>query len=191
MTATPDFATHYHRADRQPFLNLSDQPDDDVPAILAELRRAGHSERRFGPRYLRLRRDTEALLRERFVERGGQPIRTSPHYFVLGESAWFRGLYEDCAEIRLPLTALPSEATSVTWSDSVTSMGLLADYAIVHPDQPQSGQVFLLSELERVVAEYGLPDSARPSDYTGHQRAPVDHFIEVQLWTDEPVAAWR
>lgn len=92
----PDFVTHYHRADRAPFLSLSDLTETEARAVTTDLAQAGGSERRFGPRYHQLRRDTERLLRERFIARGGQPQRRSPHYFVLGESGWFRGLYRDC-----------------------------------------------------------------------------------------------
>ena len=33
----PDFATHYYRASRAPFLNLSDLPEDQVMAITLKL----------------------------------------------------------------------------------------------------------------------------------------------------------
>ena len=35
--------------------------------------------------------DVEERLRQLFLERRGQVDRESPHYFVLGESAWFWG----------------------------------------------------------------------------------------------------
>lgn len=186
----PDFVTHYHRADRAPFLNLSDLTETEARAVTTDLAQAGGSERRFGPRYHQLRRDTERLLRERFIARGGQPQRRSPHYFVLGESGWFRGMYRDYGQVRLDLAALPPEATSLTWPDSIASMGLLVEYGISLPDKPQYGQVFQLDELDRVLAAFGRPDSGQPADYTGHQRAAFDHFIEVQLWSDEPIADW-
>jgi len=69
-------------------------------------------------------------------------------------------------------------------------MGLLVEYGISLPDKPQYGQVFRLDELDRVLAAFGRPDSGQPADYTGHQRAAFDHFIEVQLWSDEPIADW-
>jgi hypothetical protein len=35
----PDFTTHYYRASRAPFLNLSDLPDEQAVAVMAELTR--------------------------------------------------------------------------------------------------------------------------------------------------------
>jgi hypothetical protein len=85
----PGFVTHYYLAGRRPFLSLSELGDVDLAAVLADLgalRRAGKQHRPFGPRYMDLRRRTEARLRELFAAAGGQPERPAPHYFVLGDS---------------------------------------------------------------------------------------------------------
>lgn len=186
----PDFATHYYHPDRPPFSNLSDLDDADVGKVLAALGadvRAGRSARRFGPRYLALRRATERRLRDRFVERGGLPERVSPHYFVLGQSAWFRGLYEPVAEVRLALLEVPSHLVSITFPDSVTSMGLLAEFGVEVTPRPWHGQVFRLEELPDALARYGWPNSARPTSYDGHQHDDFEHYVEVQLWSDGPL----
>lgn len=190
MFDVPQFVTHYHLADRRPFLNLSDVDPESLDSVLTELETLGadgRSHRRFGPRYISLRRSTEALLREQFVARGGHPIRHSPHYFVLGESPWFRNLYDEVAEVRIPLDHLPAEATSVTWPDSIASMGLLSQYGLATACGPQYGRVFLLDELDELIATHGLPAGDPPISYDGHQHKGFEHFIEVQLWTDEPL----
>ena len=191
MVAVPEFATHYHLRGREPFLNLSDLTDEGVAAVLSELdavANAGGSQRRFGPRYMALRRTTEQRLRERFIARGGRPQRRSPHYFVLGESDWFKRLYLDAAEVRVPLDQLPSEVTSFTYPDSVVAMGALSEFGIATVAQPYHGTVFRLEELPNVVEAYGLPNDTPPQTYDGYQRRPGEHFIEVQLWSDEPLA---
>lgn len=94
-THIPSFVTHYHPALRPPFLNLSDLPEPELTTVLHELdapTERARSERRFGPRYVSLRRATEGELRAMFIEAGGKPARAVPHYFVLGASSWFRGL---------------------------------------------------------------------------------------------------
>ena len=102
MADVPRFVTHYHLADRAPFLNLSELSDPELTAVLAELdaRRQRGSHRVFGPRYMELRRLTEARLRRLFADAGGAPERTSPHYFVLGASAWYLGLAPDTQDGR-------------------------------------------------------------------------------------------
>src|ERR1700733_666854 len=110
----PDFATHYYRASRAPFLNLSDLADEQAVAVMAELtreRREGAQQRPFGRTYLEMRRTAE-----------DRPERRPPHYFVLGESPWFRGLAVDMEEIRVPLSDLPGAQTTVTWGDSFAAM---------------------------------------------------------------------
>jgi hypothetical protein len=57
-----------------------------------------------------------------FVEAGGRPEWRSPHYFILGESPWFRGLAVNMKNVRLPLMALPHDQTSVTYPDSFAAM---------------------------------------------------------------------
>jgi len=165
-------------------------------SVLSDLDRAakaGTSQRRFGPRYMALRRETEALLRDRFIQRGGQPTRTSPHYFVLGESAWFQGLYREPATVQIDLGEIPTAQVSATYPDSVTSLGLLGQYGIHVPTRPQHGRVFRVEELQSVIDEYGLPEGAAPDTYEGHQVRDFEHYIEVQVWTDDvlPAAARR
>ena len=117
----PAFVTHYYRASRRPFQNLSDLDRETALDVMRQLmreRQAGLQHRIFGGTYLQMRRLTEQRLREAFLVIGGQPTRAAPHYFVLGESPWFRGLAEDMQEIRLLISELPASATSFTYPDS-------------------------------------------------------------------------
>ena len=128
----PEVVTHYYLAGRKPFLSLSELADAELDAVLADLsmlRDGGRQHRPFGPRYMHLRRLTEARLRELFIAAGGQPERTAPHYFVLGE-------------------------------------------------------------LAGLVEQFGLPDPAWDGDYRAWASWPVDAYIEVQLWSDEPIAEY-
>ncbi len=74
--AFPDVVTHYYRAARPPFLNLSDLDGDHLREVVLTLERervAGLSARVFGPRYMELRRRTEDKLRSLFADAGGRP----------------------------------------------------------------------------------------------------------------------
>ena len=192
VTPVPDFITHYHLAGRRPFLNLSDLDEAGLDSALSALRTPAESvvsERRFGPHYMKLRRATEDLLRTRFIERGGRPTRRSPHYFVLGESAWFGGLYRDAAEVRVRLSDLPTEQVSVTYPDSVTSMGLLPEFGINVSPRAYHGTVYRLEELGDLIDRYGLPRGAEPDTYEGHQFDDFEHYVEVQVWSDDALGA--
>ncbi|HMC52070.1 MAG TPA: hypothetical protein VKI64_04855, partial [Acidimicrobiales bacterium] len=146
----PGFVTHYHLPDRRPFLNLADLGEPQLTKVMDGLtrqRREGSQHRRFGRTYMEMRRLVEARLHRLFVEAGGRPQRRSPHYFVLGESAWFRGLAAGMREVQLPLTALPNDVTSATRPDSFTAMEVGPEFGPPHERRPYHARVFRLSEL--------------------------------------------
>jgi hypothetical protein len=196
----PDVVTHYHLGSRPPFLNLSDLPPDRLADVLADLHRErtdGLSARVFGRRYMELRRRTEEKLLSLFLKAGGKPERTSPHYFVLGTSSWYEGLAPDMAAFVVPLTDLPTEATSLTIPDSFTSMGFGPDYGLPREDRPYHGRVYRLEDLPALVSAYGLPaddasgpDGSPDDSYDGYQLRPFEKYIEVQLWSDRPLAPY-
>lgn len=184
VSAQASFVTHYYRADRPPFQSLSDVDDSDVETVLASL--ADGSRRQFGPRYLALRRATEDRARELFVAGGGSPERRHPHYFVLGESRWFAGLYDQPREIRIPLDQLPQASTSFTWVDSIAALGVGKALGIPQPSEDWKQQVCSIDQLD-VDATEAVASSVEPTDYEGHQWRLVDQYVEVQLWSDEPI----
>ena len=49
---------------------------------------------------------------------------------------------------------------------------------------------FRLGDIDRLVDRFGLPGQAGPA-YDGYERALMSHFVEIQLWSDEPVRAFR
>jgi hypothetical protein len=189
----PDFATHYYRASRAPFLNLSDLTDEQATAVMAELtreRRDGVQQRPFGRTYLEMRRVVEDRLRRQFTALGGHPERRAPHYFVLGESPWFRGLAADMKEIRIPVSELPGAQTTVTWGDSFAAMEATRDFGLAFAPKPYYGRLYRLADIADLAARYGIP-KPDPEGYDGLAAADTpETFIEIQLWSDEPVRGY-
>ena len=189
----PDVITHYHSQTDRPFQNLSDLKPDELAEVLEKLkqRKADNPnyKRVFGKRYMDFRRKTETKLRDLFEARGGKPKRQSPHYFVLGECAWFSGLYPDPETVKLDWRLLPKEVVSFTYPDSFVSMRLGPDYGLPpEPVQPYHERAFLMDELADVVAEHGLPEGDADEEYEGYHNRRFEKYIEVQVWTDDPVA---
>jgi hypothetical protein len=186
----PDVVTHYHLPGRRPFLNLSDLEGPELSAVLAEmdrLRRSGRQHRPFGPRYMALRRQAEVRLRELFIARGGKPLRTAPHYFILGGSAWYEGLAPHLDKVELALAALPEDQTSVTYPDSFVAMEVGLEVGSIPDRRPYHGTVFLLADLPELVEPYGIPSPSWDSEDREWTSWPQETFIEVQLWVDDPV----
>lgn len=140
----------------------------------------------FGPRYLALRRLTEDRLLELFTAAGGQPVRRTPHYLVLGDSPWFAGLSPHMAEVAVALTDLPSDVVSLTYGDSFTAMAFGPRFGLPYEPRPYHGQVFRIEGIAPLIDRFGMP--ARTSDpYADYQRRPLEEYVEIQLWSDEPI----
>jgi hypothetical protein len=184
--------THYHVNGRAPFLNLSDVAENELNEVVRDLEREraqGASARVFGRRYMELRRRTEDKLRTLFIEVGGRPERDAPHYFVLGSSAWYRGLSYGMREVVLPLDRLPSDVSSFTYPDSFTSMALGPHYGLPQEPRPYHERVYRLEELPEVIDVYGLP-ADEVGEYDEYQHRVFEKYIEVQVWSDEPLRAF-
>ena len=187
----PTFATHYHLSDKAPFLNLSDLNEEQLAKVVEDLakRRAesGDFNRVYGKRYMQLRRKTEERLRNLFIEAGGKPQRQSPHYFVLGESYWFKHLCPSTEEVSIPLSYFQSESVSITYPDSFVAMGFLAEFGLPHEEKPYHGKVFQLEDLPGLVETYGLPSDDYRKQYNNYVNEEFEKFIEIQVWDDSPL----
>jgi hypothetical protein len=93
--------------------------------------------------------------------------------------------------VTLAMAQLPPKHTSFTLVDSFTAMGFGPQFGQEHPLEPHQARLYLLEELAETVGEHGIPADDQPADgYQGYGHRPVTHFIEVQPWCDEPVAAF-
>lgn len=124
---------------------------------------------------------------ELFVEAGGTPARSVPHYFVLGSCRWFERLAPEIRQVTIPLEDLPDEATSFTYPDSFGAMGLGPEFGQPYWPEPYHGRVYRMQELSAVIDAYGLPDDAPDDDYEGFHLRPFEKYIEIQLWSDGPI----
>jgi hypothetical protein len=108
--SVPTYATHYYLPERGPFRSLSDLPlgasDPVFLELLSRHQRDDGYRRRYGRDYIDKRKAVEAKLRQLFIARGGQPLRRSPFYLILGDSPWFERLNEGHRELRVNLSDL-------------------------------------------------------------------------------------
>lgn len=97
----------------------------------------------------------------------------------MGESPWFRDLNADQRELRISLSELDPEVTSLTFPDSFV--------ALTRNDKPYYNQVFLLSEIDELVARFGVPGNDQLVPYERYWETEFELYIEVQLWDAPPV----
>ena len=177
----PDYITHYYLADRQPFLSLSELNLEKHNSIFDELLNRHKIDpsyhRRYGKNYIDTRKKIENILRYYFIKRGGKPTRKYPFYFVLGESLWFKHLNQNHSEIKIPVKELNPATVSFTFPDSYI--------ALSSNTKPYHGKVFLLNDLENVVAQYGLPIDDTSLNYDSYWLGDFEKYIEFQVWENE------
>lgn len=178
----PEYATHYYLRENGPFRSLSELPGGSEDPIFLDLltrhQRDSSYRRRYGKNYIGVRREVEARLRKLFVARGGKPRRRHPFYLVLGESPWFRDLNANQSELRIPLSQLDPDVTSMTYPDSFI--------ALTRDDKPYYNQVFLLSEMNDLVTQFGVPKNDQAVPYERYWETDFELYIEVQLWDIPP-----
>ncbi|MEW6469981.1 MAG: hypothetical protein AB1458_13720 [Bacteroidota bacterium] len=179
----PDYLTHYYLPDRKPFLSLSDLDEENLERVLSGLKQKaerGETKRGFATWYVEERKKTELFLRSEFINKGGKPQRQYPIYFVLGKSDCQKNRDPAQAELRINLSDIPKDVISFTYPDSMATMILKNDPPY---RQPYHGRLFTYAEILDVVRKYGFPrdEAARTSKFL------YPNYIEVQLWSDEPV----
>jgi hypothetical protein len=92
--------------------------------------------------------------------------------------------------VSIPLADLPADQTTVTYSDSFTAMEFGPRFGIQQEPRPYDGKLFSLQDLPQLVADYGVPNPACEGAIESWTRWPRDPFIEIQLWSDAPVAGF-
>lgn len=152
--------------------------------IIANLQeRNGAIYRRFSDpeKYLRQRQETEHWVRNEFIRKGGEPISNHPQYFVIEQSVWIEEGYngQSCS-VQFPISAFNPKHVSFTYPDSMLSYWLKgqADKVFYRPEY--HGQVFLLSEIGKIIDEFGIPHE----EWRTEEVRRYDLFIEAQVWVN-------
>jgi hypothetical protein len=178
--------THYHHQNDDPFQNLSALADEEALSVISNLRdREGTVYRRFSnpEQYLKQRREAESWVRQEFIKKGGQPATAYPHYFVVERAKWIEEGYSgNSCVIQFPVSAFQSEQVSFTYPDSMISYWLKSQTNQVFCRPEYHGQVFVLSEISRIIDTFGAPNE----EWRTEEARKYDLFIEAQVWTGIP-----
>jgi len=177
--------THYYHKDDCPFQNLSCLSEEEALRVISDMdNRTGLAYRRFKEPvgYLKQRRETESWLRHEFVQKGGQPASTYPHYFVVEQAIWIEEGYDGQSnKLQFPISAFSRKHVSFTYPDSMVSYWLRSqtDKVYCHPEY--HGQVFTFDEIIKILDEFGIPSE----EWRTEVNRKYDLFIEAQVWNSE------
>ena len=175
----PTFLTHYYHD--APFQSITDLPTGEIVRVVSKLNAQRSVPRRLmRPIYFMERRRYESKMREQFLAKGGKPCRRNPLYLVLGESdIWER---EHPQKIQVPLSEVPSELISFTYTDSWYAY---VDFDLNRRPVPRKRQyemVYRIDELEDLVDDFGWP-----GDQKDDPNCRYDFYVEAQVWAEEPL----
>ena len=87
----------------------------------------------------------------------------------------------------LQVSVMPPVKISITYPDSFTAMALGTSPGPGDQPRPCHGRVFLLGELPGLVERFGIPDPHWDGHYQSWATWPAEAYIEVQLWSDDPI----
>ena len=168
---------HYYDLSVGPFRNISHLSDDEAQAVLERIRRENRgfaAGRR--PEYLARRRELEAVARSELVRKSGSPLRSVPHYYVVGACPWLSSWFPEPAYVQVPITAFDTRALSFTYGDLFPTFS-----PNVTDGRPYRRTVYTFGEIQRVIEQYGLPQVWNADGSFGPER-----YVEVQAWCDPP-----
>jgi len=179
------FLYHYFEKERGPFISLSDLTDEEAYKIHISLQEGNNAfaRRNTDGKYMHWRRIVEEKTHSLFIGKGGNPVRKTPHYMILGEHHDCRTWYKcgDCIEISIDEFDL--DTVSFTYGDSFPTIDP------THGDTSEYRQmVYKYDEILQIIDKYGWP-SAKWDDENIPYWTPM--YIEAQVWSDIPVLAYR
>jgi hypothetical protein len=79
--------------------------------------------------------------------------------------------------------------TTLTWGDSFAAMEVTGDFGLAFVPRPYYGRLYRLDDIADLAARDGIP-KPEPQGYEGLAAAETSEtFIEIQLWSDDPVGS--
>lgn len=196
------FITHYYEAERGPFKNICDLPDEELNGLISAEKDADTAFNRFalGADFFKIRRAADDLLIEQYSEKFGVAAPGRPFYAVLGDFHQTLSMYRDGRSVRIDLSKLSREHVTFMYPDHfvlVWSRGIFAPLPALFPPphvysyEPFHDLLWTYDELPEAVRTYSL--DARI--YRAKQlKMWVSSYIEAHIWDPDirsKLGDWR
>lgn len=174
-----EYLYHYYELARGPFLSLTDLPLHEALVIHDRLKEnpSLFASKRSDD-YLFVRLDLEQRARRQFIDKGGKPLTTTPHYMTLGRCPWLREWYIDGQELEIHIDEFDWRTISFTYGDLFPTMRF-------KDGKPYREQIYTKNEIYKIIEEYGHPQEWNKAGDKGPER-----YIEVQVWDDKPLSKY-
>lgn len=170
------YIVNYCHRSCTPLRNIMRLPKDEAFALAYDMAAKNRETTAFYrfldfENYYPRRLKTDELLYNRFVELGGKPVEKHPLSFVLQGSDYLDGWFDRGIVTTVPLNRISSDCISFTYGDSMTIL------------ERQNGLTMLTKDmLLQAISDY----DGTLEEYL-RNIAQQYHYIEVQIWDDEPL----
>ena len=163
---------HYYFPGTDPWKNIMNLPEEEAFAKAKELADAHPEDPSFGrfadfANYYPTRKETDAYVHDRFVEKGGRPELLHPFSFTLLECEYLRKWFSEGEKLVLDLNDIPEDQISFTIGDSCAQYGW--------GDRPK---VLTKKELLQKIHACGGSVETFLKDSLGRFA-----YVEVHVWT--------
>lgn len=176
------FLTHYYKKGSLPFRSLLALPENKAMKVMEELSDDTPLFSRFKEpiQYLENRKETEKWFRDKFIEKGGQPLNEYPIYAVVGSSKWIEHYSSaiDIEKIQIPISIFSECDISFTYPDSMVSYTYFKEKPCNYYLPELHGKIFTISEVNHLFKIQGLPVESRETNLP-EEVAP---YFEAQIW---------
>jgi hypothetical protein len=181
MSGTTMHLYHYYEKETGPFNNLSELPLEKAQIVLNGIKKENptFAAQRYDG-YLERRAELEQLARDIFISKGGKPTRQVPQYMVVEACDWLRDWYHQGEYIKIPITDFTPDTISFSYGDMFPTFS-----PRVTDNKEYRRQIYTYKEILDIIDRYGFPQEWNKNGTYGPER-----YIEVQVWSDEPVSIY-
>lgn len=116
-----------------------------------------------------------------FIEKGGNPLRITPFYMVVGECTWLSTWYKESGYIRIPIDEFDTRTLSFTYGDTFPTFS-----DKVKDNLEYRKTVYTYDEILTVIEKYGMPQDKWDKPVFAQPA-----YVEVQVWSDNPICRYR
>ena len=174
---------HYFDKTTGAFNNLSELSIDEAKNILNKIKAEKPNSQAAlrHDKYVEYRRNCENIIRSEFIKKGGNILRTPPHYMTVEHSPWLSTWFENCGVIKIPIEEFDLTTLSFTYGDSMPAFS-----PAVNDGKEYRHQLYTYDEILKIIEKYGLPQ-----DWNDDGKYGPERYIEVQIWSDETIKKYR
>ena len=135
----------------------------------------------------------EKIVRDKFIDIGGKPIRTAPVYFTLGANKGMETWYNTPAHIKITVSEFDLDTVSFTYGDMFPVFN-----ASLNTGEEWWGKVYNYAGILNLIEKYGFPEDPvydmkkRFFPFPeGKNIGMYLKFIEAQVWDDAVLEKYR